>query len=169
MPSTTTKAIMIDGQTYTVTTAITITAVPASATAQLDDTTTPSCAVRLAEILANDADYESILRGLQVSETLSKVWVYINDLPASTCLALHPSKLGPMLQVKELLRQDAVLDCLKGCPFQDQIDFSKLLEVVLKVGGPSAADTWMGQDMILRDSERIQVNNRTPKKKRRTY
>jgi hypothetical protein len=74
-----------------------------------------------------------------------------------------------MLQVKELLRQDAVLDCLKGCPFQDQIDFSKLLEVVMKVGHPSVADTWMGQDMILRDSERIQVNNPTPKKKRRTY
>jgi hypothetical protein len=120
-----------------------VSGVPAGAPAQASDTLVTASVHLCADLLTISKDYETILRALEVPEKLFQISVSVENLIPATCKALHTeTTLRSAVQVKELLCQDMVLDCLNGCcATQEQVDLYNIHKVIRGVDGSSGPDS----------------------------
>jgi hypothetical protein len=107
-------------------------------------------------------DYATIARGRIVSKELLAKWDMVDDLhPGGSlvfcgefCRVYLDSDLKSDGQVRELYRQEYVLDELKGFPAEDQIAFFRMINAVLDV---KESSSWMERDFEPRDEWVVQV------------
>jgi hypothetical protein len=158
--TTITSVILIGGQPFQLTT--TLTPIPASPSVQLlqNLTTAASDSVRAcADFLCKNGEVDptTALLGLMLIEALSGQWTSVDEYPVPATRRQLPEHYLPSsdAQTRELLRQERVLDCLKGSSESEQISAYIILSKILAI---APGETWMGEDAELRAELRIQYS-----------
>jgi hypothetical protein len=105
-----------DGERYKAATNITLDPTGVALKFPENPTTTETAILHCVNVLSEkeDSDYNSVLTDLEVMAALHKIWCSIADFDADLCHALVDTKLGSDPQVRQMLRQDAVLRKLKS-------------------------------------------------------